>query len=91
LKKFIRSGLDASDRDDTINIAPWPVLGMFQPDAIALFQVGKSTYLIAADEGDARDYDVFEEEERVKNLTLDSTAFPDADALQEDEALGRRP
>jgi 2',3'-cyclic-nucleotide 2'-phosphodiesterase (5'-nucleotidase family) len=83
------SGLDASNRDDSINIAPWPVMGMYQPDAIAAFEIGRSTYLITANEGDARDYDGFSEEERVADLDLDQTAFPDADALQEDAALGR--
>ena len=28
-------GLDASDRDDTIHIANWPVFGVPMPDAIA--------------------------------------------------------
>jgi 2',3'-cyclic-nucleotide 2'-phosphodiesterase/3'-nucleotidase/5'-nucleotidase len=40
-------------------------------------------------EGDARDYDGFSEEDRVKDLDLDPTAFPDADTLQADENLGR--
>ena len=61
--------LDASDRDDAINIANWPVFGMYQPDAIASFQHKGKTYLITANEGDARDYDGFAEEERVEDLT----------------------
>lgn len=83
------SGLDASNRDDTINITHWPVRGMYQPDAIAAFQAGRDTYLITADEGDARDYDAFSEEARVADLTLDPRAFPDAAELQADAALGR--
>jgi Ca2+-binding RTX toxin-like protein len=81
--------LDASDRDDGINIQNWPVLGMYQPDAIASFTVNGQTYLITANEGDARDYDGFSEEERVSDLDLDPTAFPNAAALQDDAALGR--
>lgn len=88
------NGLDASDRDDAINIARWPVLGMYQPDAIASFSHRGRTYLVTANEGDAREYEtddesVFVEEERIKDLDLDPTAFPDAEDLQEDEALGR--
>ena len=48
------SGLDASDKDDRINIAAWPVYGMYQPDGIAAFKSGGRTYLVTANEGDAR-------------------------------------
>ncbi|WPL19177.1 Trifunctional nucleotide phosphoesterase protein YfkN precursor [Thiorhodovibrio winogradskyi] len=81
------NGLDPSDRDDGINIANWPVFGMPMPDAIATFQVDGQTYYITANEGDARD--LAENEARIKDLTLDPTAFPDAATLQEDENLGR--
>ena len=83
------NGLDASNRDDEINIATWPVFGMYQPDSIASYQVRGQTFLVTANEGDSRDYDGFSEEERVKDLTLDPTAFPDAATLQENENLGR--
>lgn len=82
-------GLDASDRDSSINIRSWPVFGMYQPDAIASFRVGHKTYLVTANEGDARDWDGFAEEERVADLTLDSAAFPDAETLQQNANLGR--
>jgi DNA-binding beta-propeller fold protein YncE len=85
----VGNGLDASDRDDAINITNYPVFGMYQPDAIATYSVDGKTYVVTANEGDARDYDGFEEEERIKDLELDPTAFPDAEALQEDENLGR--
>ncbi|NJL85095.1 MAG: alkaline phosphatase [Leptolyngbyaceae cyanobacterium SM1_1_3] len=81
--------LDTSDRDDAIDIASRPIFGLYQPDAIATFEAAGQTYIISANEGDARDYDGFSEEERVKDLTLDPTAFPDAAALQADEVLGR--
>lgn len=83
-------GIDASDRDGpAVNIANWPVYGMYQPDAIASFQWFGLTFLITANEGDAREYDGLEEEERVKDLTLDPTAFPDRDVLRLDANLGR--
>lgn len=81
--------LDASNEDGGINIQNWPVKGMYQPDAIASYQVGGKTYLVTANEGDARDYDGFSEEFRVKDFTLDPAAFPDAATLQMDENLGR--
>ncbi len=80
--------LDPSDDDGAIAIANWPVFGMYQPDAIASFMSGGSNYVISANEGDARDYDGFAEEERIKDLTLDSAVFTDA-TIQDDEKLGR--
>jgi DNA-binding beta-propeller fold protein YncE len=81
--------LDASNRDGSINIASWPVLGMYQPDTIASYKVRGRTYIVTANEGDARDYDGFSEEERMGGLDLDPAVFPDADELQENENLGR--
>lgn len=78
------NGLDASDRDDAINIANWPVFGMYMPDSVASFEIGGETYYATANEGDDRG-----EDERIKDLDLDPTAFPNAADLQEDENLGR--
>lgn len=82
-------GLDASDRDTAINIRDWPVYGMYQPDSIASFRFGKQTFLITANEGDARDWPGFSEEARVSSLTLDPTLFPNAATLRRNENLGR--
>lgn len=79
------NGIDASNDDGVINIRPWPVLGMYQPDTIASFQAEGTNFVITANEGDARDF----EEVRVRDLILDPVAFPDADLLQQDENLGR--
>jgi hypothetical protein len=70
------NGLDASDRDSAINIKTWPVLGMYLPDAIASYSVAGQTYLITANEGDARDYTGYKEEARVSTLTLSSALAP---------------
>jgi hypothetical protein len=75
--------LDASDRDvpgssnnGIINIRKWPVYGMYQPDAIASYRLESgATYLIMANEGDARDYTGFAEEVQVGSLTLDAASF----------------
>lgn len=91
LKDFHQPGneLDASNDDDAINITNWPALGMYQPDAIAANQFLGIDFVFTANEGDARDYDAFSEEERVRDLPLDETLFPNADLLQADENLGR--
>lgn len=49
------NGFDASDRDDAITIRTWPgVLGMYQPDAIAVQRFNGVDYVLTANEGDAR-------------------------------------
>ncbi len=94
-------GLDASDEDDGVNtnsgkpmvkIGPQPVKGMYQPDAIATYTVGGTTYVVTANEGDAREYAGFAEETRVRShfsAGLDPAVFPDALNLTFDSNLGR--
>jgi hypothetical protein len=83
------SGLDASDRDGRIQIANWPIRGMYLPDSIGRFSSRGKSFLVTANEGDARDYDAFAEEARIGSLDLDPTAFPDHAALKNNAALGR--
>lgn len=89
----IQNAIDASNKDDAINIKPWPVVGMYMPDAIASYEVDGETYLLIANEGDARDYDGFSEEARVEDVgddfTVDADAYPDINTLAEEEAIGR--
>lgn len=84
-----RNAFDASNEDGGINIQNWPTLGMYQPDAITSYQRGEATFIITANEGDARDYDGYSEEVRVKDLELDPKAFPDATEIQLEGNLGR--
>jgi 2',3'-cyclic-nucleotide 2'-phosphodiesterase/3'-nucleotidase/5'-nucleotidase len=86
------NGLDASDRDGGINIQPWPVLGMYQPDALDTYRFRGETYLVMVNEGDEREYNGvpgFDERARVRDVTLDPAAFPEAATLQQDANLGR--
>ncbi len=90
------NGLDASDRDlngtvGTAKIATQPVVGLYQPDAIASFSIAGQAYYITANEGDARDYTGFAEESRVgaAGYVLDPTVFPNAAALKQNANLGR--
>lgn len=104
--KLAANKLDASDRDvpgssndGAINIRNWPVFGIYEPDAIAAYQVKGDTYLVMANEGDTRDYPPgFSEEVRAGALSLDAAAFaaqgyPDvstgAAGLRNNDNLGR--
>ncbi len=95
--------LDPSDKDGLVaSFGNWPLKGMYLPDGIAAFGKGHHQYLITANEGDSRirptsddalppagEGDIFNEEERIKDVDLDSVAFPDAASLQKDAAIGR--
>lgn len=83
------NAFDASDRDGSINLAFWPVRGLYLPDGIAAYSARGKTYLVTANEGDARDYDGFAEEIRIKDVELDPAVFPDASDLQQDQQIGR--
>ncbi len=81
--------MDASNKSASVNIRNWPVKGMYQPDAMVAFEDNGQLYLATANEGDSRDYSEYSEEERVKDITLDPTAFPNAANLQMQDSLGR--
>ena len=81
--------IDPSDRDDVTVLRSVPVFGMYQPDAITYVNINGTGYVISANEGDARDYDGFSEEERIDDLVLDPTIFPNTAELQLEENLGR--
>ncbi|ESK55913.1 choice-of-anchor I family protein [Acinetobacter tjernbergiae] len=50
--------IDTKDKDKgIINIKPWAgLVGMYQPDSIANYQVNGQTYLVTANEGDTREW-----------------------------------
>jgi len=80
------NGLDASDRDGPsngpmIHIRTWPIFGMYMPDAIAAYTMNGQTFLVTANEGDARDYGGspgFAEEARISSLPLNPAVFSNA-------------
>lgn len=89
-------GLDASDNGSTINIANYPVFGMYQPDAIASYVANGTTYLVTANEGDARaDWGTANLEEvrfGSSSYVVDTAKFGGASnvaALKANTALGR--
>lgn len=83
------NALDANDQGGVIQIANWPVKGIYMPDAIASFTSGGQTYLVTANEGDAREYDGYEETGRLGDAgyQLDSATFPYAAVIKAN--LGR--
>ena len=93
LKDHMISGneLDSSDQFGEIFMSSWPVKGMYMPDAIANYTVNGTTYLVTANEGDARDYNGLSEETRISSgsYVLDATAFPNASFLKNSKNLGR--
>jgi hypothetical protein len=94
-------GLDPSDQDDPDGagartnvgrIGNWQVFGAYQPDAIASYTVDGQTYIVTANEGDARDYTGFSEEIRVNSIPVgdfDPIVFPNAATLRTNAQLGR--
>jgi WD40 repeat protein len=84
-----QNAMDASDRDNKIELRSATVKGFFQPDAIASFTVNNVSYIISANEGDARAYTGFNEELRTKDAKLDAALFPTATTLRQDANLGR--
>lgn len=57
LKDFSLPGneIDPSDQDGEIRLRSVPVKGLYQPDGIAAYEHRGRTYLVMANEGDARD------------------------------------
>jgi hypothetical protein len=80
------NGLDGSRDDKHIEIANYPVLGVYMPDAIATLRVGGQTYLVTANEGDAREYaglnSAGTEVVEVEDVVLDPATFGQYPALQ---------
>lgn len=85
-----QNSIDPSDKPkNTIEFGAWPVNGMYLPDGIAVMANNNVPFIFTANEGDSRDYDGFSEELRVNEVTLDATAFPDWDFVNDDVNLGR--
>jgi len=83
------NAIDANDKDEEYIPQPLPVFGIYEPDAVAVFSHNNVPFVFTANEGDAREYDTFIEEVRVKDVELDPAAFPNAVELQKNDMLGR--
>ncbi len=83
------NGFDASDKSDAVHLANYPIKSFYLADGIANYKVNNRTYLITANEGDEKEYEVLNERTTVGDVTLDPTIFPNAAELQQDYNLGR--
>lgn len=85
------NGFDVSDNNGQVLIANWPIQAYFIPDAVASYNVGGTTYLVTANEGDEKEYGAFTERVAVGAgaYTLDATIFPNASVLKQNHNLGR--
>ncbi len=82
------NGIDTSDRDGGAIIRQVPISGMYQPDAIASFVQDGVTYLVTANEGDAREYGgAFNEAVRISALVPATGSTPPAGMPALDAAL----
>lgn len=75
--------LDVSDNDNKIQIANWPVYGVYQPDAIASYEYKGRTYLVTANEGDAREYTGYADVSRYRALSGAKPFCADSPRLQD--------
>ena len=88
------NALDPSDRDGAHTLRTYEGLfGLYMPDAIQSYSAGGKTYLVTANEGDAREWGDYAEPSRVKDLEDDGygpvcETSPLADSLG-DADLGR--
>jgi hypothetical protein len=86
---LMENAIDPSERDGKVEFRAVPAFGMYLPDALAVVPQGNVPFIFSANEGDAREYDEFDEQTRVGSVTLDPTAFPNGDALKTNANLGR--
>ncbi|KKK83370.1 hypothetical protein LCGC14_2794070, partial [marine sediment metagenome] len=84
-----QNALDTSNEMDFAFMSTWPIKGMYMPDAIANYTVAGTTYYVTANEGDAREYDAFEEEINLEDMVLDASIFPNQAFLEREENLGK--
>ena len=75
------AGLDPSDRDGGFSLRTYPgLVGLSMPDAIASYQARGRTYLVTANEGDAREWGDYVEGVRVSALGRNGLAPVCADS-----------
>jgi hypothetical protein len=89
-KDFSACGLDPSDKDGGVRIAPWPVVALRQPDTVVTWKEGSLTWLATSNEGEKRESGALRDAVRVSKLKLDPLAFPaSGPSVTADAALGR--
>ena len=87
----VGNGFDASDNNNQVLLANWPVKAFYIPDAVASYSIGGVNYLVTANEGDEKEYGGLNERTTVgaAGYLLDPTVFPNAASLKQSFNLGR--
>ena len=84
-----QNALDVSNRDG-VKLSTYPgVFGMYQPDTLASYNWKGATFIVSANEGDARDWDAYSEESRVKDLPRSADLTAKQASFYDDNGLGR--
>lgn len=75
--------IDPNDQDGVIQLRSVPVKGLYQPDAIAAYEYRGDTYLVMANEGDARDNGAADAEDERRGSAGNATIeyMPDGSEL----------
>lgn len=78
--------IDYTNEDEIVSFRKLPgVFGLYQPDTIASYQYNGVDFILTANEGDARDYDAYSEEIRVRDIVdpdeLNGTLAPALQAI----------
>lgn len=55
-------------------LQPWAHFGMFMPDAITSFESGGKTYIVTANEGDTKEYEINAETEWTEEVDAPDVA-----------------
>lgn len=97
-KDWAQFDIDYTNKDETASFRKLPnVKGMYQPDTIAAYNWNGKTFVVTANEGDARDYQAYSEEVRVEDIVdpneLNLALSPELQALYDEtggkDGLGR--
>ena len=77
------NGLDPDNENGAALIANYPIFGIYEPDAIDSYRVGRQTFFVTANEGDAREWGPgYNELKDLKDWDLDDATFPNEAALK---------
>jgi DNA-binding beta-propeller fold protein YncE len=81
--------LDVSDRDGVLLQKIPGLYGLYQPDTIASYQWQGATFIVSANEGDARDWKGYSEETRVGSIKRSAALVEKQQAVYQKDGLGR--
>lgn len=83
--------IDPSDKDNRVDFSRTfnNIFGMYMPDGIANIEYNGNTFLITANEGDAREYPGFSEMKRASTVVWNPLSFPNRVIDRADSILGR--